>query len=139
MIIKPKIVMLGKPLFLGITWLRQYNPDIDWENATLKWRDEESTLQLMEYISDNTINSIHEEYDYEDILDTLIHQMDYMQYDDYMDYVYEEINAKQNTSQKLFNESNKKRESDTKKAVPKKFHKFLKVFSKTESKNLPPR
>ena len=62
MTIKPKIVTLGtKPLFLGITWLRQYNPDIDWENAILKWRDEDESIQLMEIDIDDTINYIDEE------------------------------------------------------------------------------
>ena len=78
MTITPKIVTLGtKPLFLGITWLRQYNPDIDWENATLKWRDEDSsTLQLHEILMDNTINSVYESEDpnYDEILQTLIQQ-----------------------------------------------------------------
>jgi hypothetical protein len=32
MMIKPKIVALGKhQLFLGITWLREANPNIDWK------------------------------------------------------------------------------------------------------------
>ena len=126
---------------MGITWLRQYNPDIDWENATLKWRDEtSSTLQLHEILMDNTINNIYEseDPDYDEILKTLIKQtISHIDFDDY----YEEINVKQNTSQQLFNKDaeNKKRQSDAKKAVPKKFHKFLKVFSKTESEKLPHR
>jgi hypothetical protein len=51
-----------------------------------------------------------------------------------------EINVKSNTSQQLFNESDKpKKESDPQKVTPKKFHQFLKVFDKTESEKLPPR
>jgi hypothetical protein len=51
-----------------------------------------------------------------------------------------EINVKSNTSQQLFNKSDKpKKESDPQKAIPKKFHQFLKVFDKTESEKLPPR
>jgi hypothetical protein len=50
------------------------------------------------------------------------------------------INVKSNTSQQLFNESDKpKKESDPQKVTPKKFHQFLKVFDKTESEKLPPR
>src|SRR6201994_4573026 len=93
----------------------------------------------MEFISDNVINQILEDYDYYEILQTLINQIDPMHYDDYMEYVYEEINAKQNTSQQLFNKEQKKREANAKKAVPKKFYKYLKVFSKTESEKMPPR
>ena len=33
----------------------------------------------------------------------------------------------------------RKKESDPKKAVPKKFHKYLKVFDKVQSEKLPPR
>lgn len=72
MVIEPRIVQLGtKPLFLGITWLRQHNPDIDWENATLKWRDEEDTLQLTEFISDQVINLITKS-DYDETINHLI-------------------------------------------------------------------
>jgi len=61
MTIKLKIVTLGtKPLFLGITWLCQYNPDIDWENATPRWRNEDTTLQLSEYTISNSINQIYD-------------------------------------------------------------------------------
>jgi hypothetical protein len=51
-----------------------------------------------------------------------------------------EINIKSNTSQQLFNKSDKpKKESDPWKVISKKFHQFLKVFDKTESEKLPPR
>ena len=143
MTIEPKIVTLGtKPLFLGITWLRQHNPDINWEKATLKWRNEKATLQLSEFFHDNTINAINEQED-------LVFQALYtslIAYDSFQDIIHEqdeweEINAKHNASQELYNKqtADKKRESDARKAVPKKFHKYLKVFSKLESEKLPPR
>ena len=148
MTIEPKIVSLGtKPLFLGITWLREHNPDIDWEKGTLKWRDEKATLQLSEFFHNETINAINEKEDkaFQALFSSLIN------YNSFHDIIndqnikdsdhWEEINAKQNTSQLLFNKENinKKLQSDAKKAVPKKFHKYLKVFSKTESEKLPPR
>jgi hypothetical protein len=51
-----------------------------------------------------------------------------------------EINVKSNTSQQLFNTTEKqKQELDPLKAVPQQLHKFLKVFNKQESEKLPPR
>ena len=88
MMIKPKIVQLGtKPLFLGITWLREHNPDIDWENATLRWRDEDTSLNLMEILEENTINYVNTSELYEEIIDNIDESNDS-----------EEINVKQNTS-----------------------------------------
>ncbi|KAF7762626.1 hypothetical protein Agabi119p4_9219 [Agaricus bisporus var. burnettii] len=114
MLIQASIVSLGNhKLFLGISWLRKFNPAIDWTKQTLKWRDEDddSTLTLSRGPSSNFINNI-----------------------------FVEINSKSNTSQQLFNQAEKKKtESDPAKAVPKRFHKFLKVFNKVESEKLPPR
>ncbi|KXN86452.1 hypothetical protein AN958_10085 [Leucoagaricus sp. SymC.cos] len=37
--IKPKVISLGCPhMILGLPWLQKHNPDIDWENGTLQWR-----------------------------------------------------------------------------------------------------
>ncbi|KXN81920.1 hypothetical protein AN958_03418 [Leucoagaricus sp. SymC.cos] len=37
--IKPKVISLGHPrMILGLSWLQEHNPDIDWENGTLQWR-----------------------------------------------------------------------------------------------------
>ena len=108
----PKIITLGKyRLFLGITWLRKHNPIINWKDKTLSWEDEyQNKLKLKEVKSDE-INQI-----------------------------YHSINFKANTSQQLHNSTTKpKKESDPKIAVPKKFHKYLKVFNKEESEKLPPR
>ena len=112
----PRIVKLGtKRLFLGITWLMETNPDIDWQKPSLRWRDEQSVpIKLYPAKRPEGINTINT--------------------------VYEEINVKHNTSQQLHNASDqKKRESDPLITVPKKFHQFLKVFNKTESEKLPPR
>lgn len=112
MIIKPRIVSLGKhKLFLGISWLRKFNPDIDWQSPSLRWRNEDyPTLPLTHAFGIDTIN-----------------QLDY------------EINLKTNTSQILAKKSDIKKESDPLKAVPKKYHPFLKVFNKQKSEQLPPR
>jgi hypothetical protein len=119
MTIKPKIVALGKhQLFLGITWLREANPNIDWKQQVLHWRNEDSPLLQLFRTEDQTM-----EPPYYPINNIEL-----------------EINVKSNTSQQLFNESDKpKRESDPQKVTPKKFHQFLKVFNKTESEKLPPR
>lgn len=48
MTITPGIITLnGYDIFLGMSWLKDHNPDIDWSQATLKWRDEISSIQLM--------------------------------------------------------------------------------------------
>ena len=40
--IRPNIVKLnGYSVLLGMSWLMEHNPDIDWENGTLKWRFED--------------------------------------------------------------------------------------------------
>jgi hypothetical protein len=112
MIVKPRIVSLGKhKLFLGITWLKKFNPDIDWQAPSLSWRGEKLPTLPLSHTSDlETINCI----DYE-------------------------INAKTNEAQCLAASSGIKKESDPLKAVPKKFHQFLKVFDKHKSERLPPR
>jgi hypothetical protein len=112
MIVKPRIVSLGKhKLFLGITWLKKFNPDIDWQAPSLSWRDKKLPTLPLSHTSDfETINCI----DYK-------------------------INAKTNEAQHLAASSGIKKESNPLKAVPKKFHQFLKVFDKHKSERLPPR
>jgi hypothetical protein len=112
MIVKPRMVSLGKhKLFLGIMWLKKFNPDIDWLAPSLSWRDKKLPTLPLSHTSDlETINCI----DYE-------------------------INAKTNEAQCLAASSGIKKESDPLKAVPKKFHQFLKVFDKRKSERLPPR
>jgi len=110
--IEPKITSLGShQLFLGISFLKRHNPDIDWQKLSFKWRHEGSPIMSLTKILSNSIYQIFEQ----------------------------EINVTYNTSQKLFNAAEKKKESDPLKAVPKKFHLFLKVFNKTESEKFPPR
>ena len=114
MTIMPKIVSLGlHPLFLGITWLKCYNPDVNWQKPSLHWRNEMSTEILLTHVPhSNCINNLYTRY---------------------------EINAKQNTSQNLFNATpQKKPKSDPVKVVPKKFYAYLSVFSKEESEKMPP-
>ncbi|KXN82681.1 hypothetical protein AN958_02305 [Leucoagaricus sp. SymC.cos] len=37
--IKLKVISLGcLHMILGLLWLQQHNPDINWENGTLQWR-----------------------------------------------------------------------------------------------------
>jgi hypothetical protein len=119
MMIKPKIVTLGKhQLFLGITWLKEANPNIDWKRQVMHWRNEDSPLLQLFRTEDQRMEPLYFP----------------------INNIKLEINVKSNTSQQLFNESDKpKKESDPRTATPKKFHQFLKVFDKTESENLPPR
>jgi hypothetical protein len=119
MTIKPKIVALGKhQLFLRITWLKEANPNIDWKRQVLHWRNEDSPLLQLFRIEDQRTEPLYFPINNIEL----------------------EINVKSNTSQQLFNKSDKsKKESDPRKATPKKFHQFLKVFDKTESEKLPPR
>jgi len=48
--IKLMIVDLGKPsIILEIPWLKRYNPTIDWEKKTLKWKNEEVSEKLIDF------------------------------------------------------------------------------------------
>jgi len=48
--IKLMIVDLGKPrIILEILWLKRYNPTIDWEKKTLKWKNEEVSEKLIDF------------------------------------------------------------------------------------------
>jgi hypothetical protein len=97
MIVKPRIVSLGKhKLFLGITWLKKFNPDIDWQAPSLSWRDKKLPTLPLSHASDLGI----------------INCIDY------------EINAKTNEAQHLATSSGTKKESDPFKAVPKKFLRY---------------
>jgi len=109
MTITPKIVALGKhQLFLGISWLRRLNPDVDWQKPTLRWRYEKSpTLRLAKVNIPNSINNL-----------------------------YHEINVKSNTSQKLVHEFDKtKKESDPLRQYQRSFTHFSKYSTKSNQKN----
>lgn len=37
---------IGEDVVLGLNWLKQMNPDVDWQQGTIKWRNEEAATVL---------------------------------------------------------------------------------------------
>ena len=51
-----KVIDLGRPrIIIGLPWLKQHNPDINWKESTLTWRNKKKLQQLIQMISTNDI------------------------------------------------------------------------------------
>ena len=114
-----KVISLGRPrIIIGLPWLKQHNPNINWKESTLTWRNEKTQKklqQLIQTISTNDIQINRIAQDLEDI----------------------EINVKTSSSHIIAQTHGTKQEDDPRKVVPKEFHQFLKIFDKKASECFP--
>jgi len=126
--IKPKITSLGSPrLILGLPWLVEHNPEIDWAKGTLRWRKEPGNcVELNELI-----DSLGEE----PIFDDEMLELNDMNLKDY----WTEINAKTTSSHLIARQNVKAKAEDPKKVVPPEYHNYLSIFNKKASEHFPPK
>ena len=109
--ITAEVMDLGKNSFiLGFSWLKHHNPDIDWTKGTVKMTHCPRHCHMLQPKSAFLASLEKEEYD--------------IQYQ-----VHETIRV-------LEAQQEKPKEKTSEELVPKEYHKFLKVFSKKESKHM---
>ncbi|KXN81383.1 hypothetical protein AN958_04788 [Leucoagaricus sp. SymC.cos] len=85
--IKPNIISLGCPcMILGLPWLQEHNPDINWENGTLQWRQHPWKQKRFQEL----VNSMHD--------DNCPIEINNMSYLEPMGQNFEEINFKTSAS-----------------------------------------
>ncbi|KXN90234.1 hypothetical protein AN958_04754 [Leucoagaricus sp. SymC.cos] len=113
-------------MILGLPWLQQHNPDINWENCTLQWRQHPWKQKRFQEL----VNLM-----YEDNHPIEINDMSYLEP---TGQDFEEINFKTSASIFLDQQFKAKQQDDPKKAVPPEYHDFLKVFNKKASERYPP-
>ena len=122
-------------VIVGLPWLRDENPDIDWRKGTLRWRNKPET-SLHGLISTSFYRS-EDRWNPED--DTLT--CSYIQGKEIENPVNPDkiwINLKISESQKLAQKAAEgKVERTTEELVPEAFHEYLKVFSEEESNRFP--
>ena len=107
--IMAEVMDLGKNSFiLGFSWLKRHNPDINWTKGTVKMTRCPQHCHMLQLKLAFLASLEKEEYD--------------IQYQ-----VHETIHA-------LEAQQEKSKEKTPEELVPKEYHKFLKVFSKKESK-----
>ena len=107
-----EVTDLGKNTFiLGFSWLKHHNPDIDWTKGMVKMTRCPRHCHMLQPKSVFLASLKKEEYN--------------IQYQ-----VHETICA-------LEAQQEKSKEKTPEQLVPKEYHKFLKVFSKKESKRMP--
>ena len=109
--ITAEVMDLGKNSFiLGFSWLKHHNPDIDWTKGTVTMTHCPRHCHMLQPKSAFLASLKKEEYD--------------IQYQ-----VHETIRV-------LEAQQEKPKEKTPEELVPKEYHKFLKVFSKKESKRM---
>ncbi|KXN86177.1 hypothetical protein AN958_10427 [Leucoagaricus sp. SymC.cos] len=113
-------------MILGLPWLQEHNPDINWENGTLQWRQHPWKQKQFQEL----VNSMHE--------DNYPIEINNMSYLEPTGQNFEEINFKTSVSIFLDQQFKAKRQDNLKKAVPPEYHDFLKVFNKKASERYPP-
>jgi hypothetical protein len=155
---------LGKhKIILGLPWLRETNPIIDWTKGTLEWRQPTTEKkQLDKYTRNRTPTTITEEDDEERHLNSTQNPLDddrlislissiTGETDDelwinaklvspFTDEENDEIsiNAKSTTATEIQAEINqKKKELPLEEQIPKEFHEFLDIFSEEKAARFP--
>lgn len=119
--IKPLITSLGRPrIILGTPWFTSCNPDINWANKTLTWRN---------YANNSTFQQLVESADRTGMF---INKMMFQEEE------FLEINTKILQSQIFTQQHGDKKEQDPIKIVPPEFHNFLDLFSEKKSERFPP-
>src|SRR5271169_4111306 len=107
-------------IILGLPWLRETNPIIDWKKATLQWRTELGKLEM----------------------DTRKNPKTTIEEDEYLDRYWAMretwINAKMTmaTEQKAM-ENEQKKELSLEEMIPEKYHEFLDVFDEEKANRFP--
>ena len=109
--ITAEVTDLGKNLFiLGFSWLKCHNPDIDWTKGTVKMTHCPRHCHMLQPKSTFLASLEKEEYK----IQYQVHK----------------------TIRVLEAQQEKPKEKTPEELVPKKYHKFLKVFSKKESEHM---
>ena len=128
---------LGKhKIILGLPWLWETNPIIDWEKGTLEWREQETQKQLPVTISEEDdkeeyLNSTQNPLDKSDLailVSSITGEMD----NDIW------INAKTSMAMEIQAELNQKQKDlPLEEQIPEEFHKFLEILKRQrDSQNL---
>jgi Reverse transcriptase (RNA-dependent DNA polymerase) len=112
----------NQKIILGLPWLREHNPEINWKEGTLQWRtttmeevlDEEEHLNRPTNASDKVL-------------------LEYLGMENEL-----WINLKENLAKKLASEANQKKPDLTpEKLVPWKYHDYLDIFDKDKADRFP--
>jgi transposase InsO family protein len=134
------VTKLGKQkIILGIPWLQRENPDIDWQQKTINWRDEPhlqplSKVTMEEEEDEPTISTRNPTENSElllspDDLDNIT--ISHAELEELW------INVKTSHSQTLAHEHDQKRDIPIKELVPEEYHEWLDVFNEKASDRFP--
>jgi len=134
------VTKLGKQkIILGLPWLQRENPDIDWQQKTIDWRDEShpqpSSKITMEEEEDEPTISTRNPMNNSELLQSP---------DDFDELSIQHgeleelwINVKTSHSQTLAHEHDQKKDIPVEELVPKEYHDWLDVFNEKASERLP--
>src|ERR1700759_2442507 len=148
------VTSLGdQQIILGMPWLEQHNPKVDWEKKTVKMADENrgrSEFKINQLFSkmknekdDVVINRITYETDFEErILASFDHEDTWLRIKtitDYLEGIEDEswVRVKQTFSQKFSQAAEAKKKTGEKTQLPKEYAQYASVFGKQESERLP--
>src|ERR1700759_4742757 len=144
------VTSLGdQQIILGMPWLEQHNPKVDWEKKTVHMADENwgrldfkihRLFTKMKNEEDNVvINRITKKTDYEErILASFDHEDTWLRIKTIMDYlegIEDEswVRVKQTFSQKFSQAVEAKKKTGKKAQLPKEYAQYARVFGKQES------
>jgi len=137
------VTKLGKQkIILGLPWLQQENPDIDWQQKMIDWRDEThpqpSSKVIMEEEEDElTISTWNPSYptDNSEILLSPDDLEETMISSTKLEELW--INVKTSHSQTLAQEHDQKKKIPVEEIVPEEYHEWLDVFNEKASECIP--
>jgi Retroviral aspartyl protease len=112
----------NQKIILGLPWLREYNPEINWKEGTLQWRTTtmEEVLDEEEHLNRPTNTS-------DEVL------LEYLGMENEL-----WINSKENLATKLASEANQKKPDLTpEQLVPQEYHDYLDIFDKDKANRFP--
>jgi len=134
------VTELGKEkIILGAPWLRKANPDIDWKNGTLSWRNRDMTKinqAFIDYLeTKRTKPKLTPEPLTEEQIDSSLLRAFQGKEDRHVQTLW--IQAKSTIAQELAFEPKKEPEKPLEEKIPTEYHDYLDVFSKEKSDRFP--
>jgi Reverse transcriptase (RNA-dependent DNA polymerase) len=112
----------NQKIILGLPWLREHNPEINWKEGTLQWRTTtmEEVLDEEEHLNQPTNAS-----------DKVL--LEYLGMENEV-----WINSKENSSPKLASEANQKKPDLTpEQLIPREYHNYLDIFDEDKANRFP--
>ena len=145
---KERLLVTGlgrQKIILGFPWLRETNPNIDWEKGTLEWRQPKLGNNLPEKETRiRMTTTISEEEDEEEYLNSTQNPLDSSDLALLVASIIGDtdndlwINAKTSMATEIQAELNsKKKDLPLEEQIPKEFHEFLDIFSEEKATRFP--